>query len=184
MREIYFAGGCFWGVERLFSSIEGVTETECGYANGKTDSPTYEAVCRGDTDHRETVRVVYDEKALSLERLLFAFFSVVDPAQQNRQGHDVGTQYQTGIYYVDGDSEKTVSRIADIERTAGEFYVEILPLKRFFPAEEYHQKYLQKNPQGYCHLAADEIHTAAKTEIDPRDYVRPAKVINASRLSS
>jgi len=175
---IYLAGGCFWGVEALMRSIRGVTGATSGYANGSGESDAnYPAVCRGDTGFRETVRVSYDPDAVSLDQLLFVYFSVIDPAAVNRQGHDAGTQYQAGVYYESGDeaAKAAVGRIAGIVRgrTDG-FAVEIGPLKNFFPAEEYHQNYLAKNPGGYCHIPRAQIERLAHSVVDAGRYARPS----------
>ncbi|HKM42218.1 MAG TPA: peptide-methionine (R)-S-oxide reductase MsrB [Methanocorpusculum sp.] len=172
---IYLAGGCFWGLEKLMQSIPGVTRTTAGYANGKSDIvPDYQTVSSGRSGYRETVRVGYDPEKISLDALLFAYFRVIDPTVENRQGNDRGTQYQTGIYYTDDASKETVMRIAEIERERHPaFKVEIGPLTSFYDAEEYHQKYLDKNPGGYCHIRADEFKEAAEMIIDPGKYPRP-----------
>lgn len=159
--EIYFAGGCFWGMEKLFQSIDGVLDAQSGYANGSAQIvPDYETVCRGDTGYRETVRVVYDPQQVRLDQLLKAFFSVIDPTVEKRQGNDIGDQYQTGIYFSDEAAQETVEAYAEQERQKHEtFAVEIAPLSRFFPAEEYHQDYLDKNPNGYCHIPVQAFQT-------------------------
>ncbi len=172
---IYLAGGCFWGMEKLMQSILGVLDAESGYANGTGErDATYEVVCSGKTGFRETVRVVYDPARVSLDHLLFAYFSVVDKTAVNRQGHDVGTQYQAGVYYADEAARAVVERIAAVERarTPG-FAVEIGPLINFFPAEAYHQDYLDKNPGGYCHIPLDEIARLSGATIDAGRYPRP-----------
>ena len=164
-KTIYLAGGCFWGVEELFRQLPGVLATQTGYANGNlTEGVTYERVCQGDTDFRETVRVEFDPQALPLERLLWAYFQIIDPTIQNQQGNDVGTQYQTGIYWPAQDEElgRDVLSIARAERKRIEaqglpFFVELHPLGNYFPAEEYHQEYLVKNPGGYCHVSRIEM---------------------------
>lgn len=155
IQTIYFAGGCFWGIEKLYESINGVLDAESGYANGKKDIlPTYEKVISGDTEYKETVKVTYDPQLVSLEQLLKAFFHVIDPTVKNRQAFDIGTQYQTGIYYTDTFSEKIIRSFAEKEKQKhANFAVEIEPLQNYYPAEEYHQNYLNKNPQGYCHIA-------------------------------
>lgn len=152
--EIYFAGGCFWGIEKLYQSIDGVLDAQSGYANGSAEIvPDYETVCRGDTGYRETVRVVYDPGKVSLDQLMKAFFYVIDPTVEKRQGNDVGDQYQTGIYFADEAAQKTVEDYTAKEREKHDvFAVEVAPLSSFFPAEEYHQDYLDKNPNGYCHI--------------------------------
>ena len=154
-KEIYFAAGCFWGTQRLFQCIDGVLQTSCGYANGKDlpQPPSYQQVCTGDTGCRETVCVTYDPSRVSLSQLLKAFFYVVDPTVRNRQGNDIGSQYQTGIYYVDSSSAAEVRSYLEEEKQKHPvFQVESGFLKQFFPAEDYHQDYLLKNPRGYCHI--------------------------------
>ena len=153
-REIYFAGGCFWGVEEFFSRIPGVLETSVGYANGTTPYPDYRSVCSGLTGHAETVRVVYDPEKISLSALTRQFFRIIDPTSINRQGNDTGTQYRTGIYYSDAsEKQELASLMAELQADcAAPFAVELLPLQMFWRAEEYHQKYLKKNPGGYCHI--------------------------------
>ena len=154
MRTIYLAGGCFWGMQKFFDQFEGVISTEVGYANGPDRAPTYEEVCR-DSGHAETVRIDYDEGKLSIDELLDLYFLVVDPLSVNKQGGDEGIQYRTGVYYTSGDQLSEV-RPAFIEKEKELGYlplaVELRPLENFFSAEEYHQKYLEKNPGGYCHI--------------------------------
>ena len=155
VEAIYFAGGCFWGMERLFESVDGVLDVESGYANGRAEIvPDYGSVCAGDTGYRETVKVVYDSRRVSLPELLTAFFYVIDPTVEKRQGNDVGDQYQTGIYYADESSGEAVKNFVLAERQKHDrFAVEIEPLRSFFRAEEYHQDYLRRNPGGYCHIS-------------------------------
>ena len=154
IREIYLAGGCFWGVEGYFKRIEGVKDTTCGYANGKTANPSYEDVCRHNTGHAETVRVLFDTDVINLEDLLIHYFRIIDPVSVNKQGNDVGTQYRTGIYYTDESLLPVIK--AAVEREQRKYNekiaVEVLPLENFYSAEEYHQNYLDKNPNGYCHI--------------------------------
>lgn len=154
-KVIYLAGGCFWGLEHLMGSLRGVVDAVSGYANGKGEEfANYEAVCTGLTGFRETVRVEYDSAQVSLEALLEAYFSVIDPTLVNRQGMDMGTQYQTGVYYTDEESRVIVEQAAAAEKAKHRrFYVEVKPLENFFPAEEYHQDYLVKHPHGYCHIS-------------------------------
>lgn len=162
---IYLAGGCFWGVEELFRQIRGVVRTCAGYANGTgEDDASYRRVCEGDTGFRETVRVDFDEGKVSLEQILWAYFSIIDATVSNQQGNDVGTQYQTGIYWERDKPElgERVRIVADDERArlqaAGRpFCVEICELTNFFSAEEYHQRYLVKNQGGYCHISREEM---------------------------
>lgn len=177
-KTIYLAGGCFWGVDYLMSKMPGVKATKSGYANGTCEADaTYRSVCSGKTGFRETVRVSYDPKEVSLERLLFAFFAVIDPEIKNRQGNDVGTQYQTGVYWEpdDAESKAIVERVASVERRRHPlFAVELEPLRNFFAAEEYHQDYLYKNPGGYCHIPFARIEELTKSTVDPALYERPS----------
>lgn len=157
MKEIVLAGGCFWGVEEFLSRIKGVTETEVGYANGRTENPTYEQVCNLNTGFAEAVYIKYDENLLSLEDLLEEYWGIVDPTVLNRQGPDVGSQYRTGIYYLDERDRDIIVKSRDNIQKSYEKKVvtEIEPLKNYYKAEEYHQKYLKKNPNGYCHIKLD-----------------------------
>ena len=163
IKEIYFAGGCFWGTEKVFQLLNGVLDTTVGYANGLVSDPTYEMVKTGETGHRETVKVTYNNDVVSLETLLEAYFLCVDPTVKNRQGGDIGTQYQTGVYYTDEESGAIIEKVFCEKRKHFEaFYIELLPLKCFYTAEEYHQDYLIKNPEGYCHISR-ESYDAVKT---------------------
>ena len=182
---IYLAGGCFWGLEKLMQSIPGVTDAVSGYANGTGEADAnYSAVCAGGTGFRETVQVTYDPGQVSLDALLLAYFYVIDPTVENRQGNDVGSQYQTGVYYADEASRETVERIAALERGRREkFGVELGPLVNFVPAEEYHQDYLDKNPTGYCHIPRAEIELFSRLKIDPGDYKKPAAEAIRDRLT-
>jgi methionine-S-sulfoxide reductase len=154
MKTIYFAGGCFWGAEKYLSLIPGVVSTECGYANGHTENPTYEDVCQRDTGHAETVKVVFDPMKISLGFLLDRFYDAIDPTTLNRQGGDIGTQYRTGVYYThQSDKAIALGSLASVQkRHTLPIVVEVLPLENYYAAEEYHQKYLEKNPDGYCHI--------------------------------
>ena len=155
MKEIYFAGGCFWGTEHFFKQIEGVMETEVGFANGHTENPTYKEVYTDQTGYAETVRVGYDAEVVSLEFLLRMFFMAIDPTSLNKQGHDEGTRYRTGIYYTDAADLPVIEKVyaEEQEKYDQTLAVEKQPLEKFYPAEEYHQDYLDKNPTGYCHLS-------------------------------
>lgn len=158
MKEIYLAAGCFWGSEKAFKLLDGVVETMTGYANGTMSNPRYEDVCRGNTGFRETVRVVYDPAAVSLETIMKAYFLCIDPTVANRQGNDIGSQYQTGVYYTDEEDAKLLRDIFEEEKKKYDrFFVELEPLKNFYSAEEYHQNYLDKNPGGYCHITKIEF---------------------------
>jgi peptide methionine sulfoxide reductase msrA/msrB len=153
-KEIYLAGGCFWGTEHYFKQIDGVVTTEVGYANGITENPTYKEVCTDTTRFAETVRVVYNPEKVGLRFLLQMYFRAIDPLSVNQQGHDVGTQYRTGIYYTDSGDLPLIDEVYQAEQARHDatLAVEKLPLVNFYSAEEYHQDYLDKNPDGYCHL--------------------------------
>lgn len=153
-KEIYMAGGCFWGTEHYLKQIRGVEKTEVGYANGHTDNPTYKEVCTDRTGFAETVQVVYNPEEISLKFLVELYFKAIDPTSVNQQGHDKGTQYRTGVYYVDENDRATIQSVFDeVQKEFDEpLAVELLPLENFYPAEDYHQDYLVKNPEGYCHL--------------------------------
>ncbi len=153
MKTIYLAGGCFWGVEKYLRQFEGVVATEVGYANGPDQAPSYQEVCEN-SGHAETVKVTYDESRITLTDLLNYYFMVIDPLSVNKQGHDQGIQYRTGIYYMDDDqlSEAQAVYNSEEEKAGQKLAVELEPIRNFFTAEEYHQKYLDKNPGGYCHI--------------------------------
>lgn len=165
---IYFAGGCFWGVEKYFSQIHGVMETKVGYANGKIVNPTYEQVTTGKTAFTETVEVKYDPAKISLNALLECYFSIIDPTSLNKQGNDAGTQYRTGIYYTNQNDEKVIDDfiVQEQKKYKKPIVVEVEKLKNFYPAEEYHQKYLEKNPHGYCHIKISDTKKYFKPEKD------------------
>ena len=154
VKEIYFAGGCFWGVEEYFSRVPGVCDTISGYANGRTENPTYEEVCSDETGFAETVLVKYEEEIVDLRTLTTLFFEIIDPVSVNRQGEDSGTQYRTGIFYTDESERKLFEEmLSELQKKFEEpLAVELEPLRNFYPAENYHQDYLQKNPGGYCHI--------------------------------
>lgn len=160
MKEIYLAGGCFWGVQAFLDQFDGVAETEVGYANGPDAAPSYQDVCAS-SGHAEAVRVRYDENIMPLETLLEKYFSVIDPLSVNRQGGDAGIQYRTGIYYTDMDQLIEIEAAwKKVEKALGATpVVEVGPIVNFFPAEEYHQKYLEKNPGGYCHIPRSMLKT-------------------------
>ena len=147
LREIYLAGGCYWGTEKFLASLQGVTQTEVGFANGFVKAPSYDTVKHTETGHAETVHVTYDDKELPLETLLELFYNIIDPTSLNKQGLDAGTQYRTGIYTVD-DADLAVAR-RSLEK-----------LDSFYTAEEYHQKYLDRNPNGCCHVSLGMIQKA------------------------
>ncbi|MBE0450300.1 MAG: peptide-methionine (S)-S-oxide reductase MsrA [Clostridia bacterium] len=157
MKKIVLAGGCFWGMEAYFSRMEGVVKTEVGYANGETLEPTYEQVCTNTTGHTEVLYMEYDEELITLETILEHFWKVIDPTSLNRQGGDIGSQYRTGIYYLDVSDVSVIQQSLDEERKkyAKPIVTEVVNLDYYHPAEEYHQKYLKKNPGGYCHIKLD-----------------------------
>lgn len=149
---VYVAGGCFWGVEAYFRRIPGILNVTVGYANGNTENPSYEEVCHNDTGHAETAAITFDPAVITAEEVWLHFFRIIDPYAVNRQGGDVGTQYRTGLYYqTDAEKARIESVLAFLD-PAGEYAVEVKPLVQFFEAEDYHQDYLTKNPNGYCHV--------------------------------
>lgn len=158
MKSIVLAGGCFWGIQAYFQKIQGVESTKTGYANGTTINPTYEEVCTGKTNHAESIIIQYDENKVSLNTLLEKFWNIIDPTLLNKQGNDKGTQYRTGIYYVDEKDLDTIicSRDEFQKNLSKPIVTEIMPLEKFFEAEEFHQDYLKKNPNGYCHIDLNE----------------------------
>ena len=153
-KVIYLAGGCFWGVEAFISRLKGVNQTEVGYANGRDLAPTYEKVCTGKTGHAETVKVTYNPQIITLEEILESFFRIIDPFTLNRQGNDIGTQYRTGIYWQENEQREIVLKfLKEKQKESSErIAVEAYPISSFYTAEMYHQKYLERNPQGYCHV--------------------------------
>lgn len=154
MKEIYLAGGCFWGVEAYYKRMNGVEDTEVGYANSRMESPSYKEVCTGRTDAAETVKIIYDEEKITLEEILKALFKVIDPTLINRQGPDIGSQYRSGIYYTDDSDREIIEKF--IENVKDDYKMpiatEVMKLENFYEAEDYHQDYLDKNPDGYCHI--------------------------------
>ena len=158
LHTIYLAGGCYWGVEKYMSNVPGVTETEVGFANGHVEAPAYVQVKKGDTGHAETVRVVYDDAVIPLDKLLRLFLRIIDPTSFEKQGEDVGNQYRTGIYWSETDETVVRGELSRLQtQYAAPIVVEACPLERFYPAEEYHQKYLDKTPGGYCHVPWEAI---------------------------
>ncbi len=167
MKKIVVAGGCFWGVAEYYRRLKG----EAGYAQGKTENPTYEQVSYTDTNHVEVVEVTYDESKISLMKILEHLFRMIDPTSLNKQGNDVGTQYRTGIYYSDPTDLETIKTFIGLQRKkyVKEIVVEVEPLDKFWKAEEYHQDYLIKNPTGYCHIDMSLIEDhERKEDISPK----------------
>ena len=154
-KDIYLAAGCFWGAEHYLKRIRGVVKTETGYANGNISHPTYREVYTDSTGYAEAVHVVYDPEVIGLERLIQIYFKAIDPTSLNRQGEDEGTRYRTGIYYSDPADLPAIRKV--YSRVEGEIKeplaVEVKPLKNFYRAEAEHQAYLDKHPQGYCHIS-------------------------------
>lgn len=166
LKEIYLAGGCFWGLEAYLKKLPGVESTQTGYANGRTENPSYQDVCHRHTGHAETVKVIYESGVLELGLLLKAFFRVVDPTSENRQGWDIGTQYRSGIYYVEQEDLPVIQQAVERQkdRYTQPIVTEVEPLRNFYPAEEYHQNYLAKYPGGYCHIHLGEAEEFIREE--------------------
>lgn len=154
IKKIYLAGGCFWGVEAYFSRINGVVNTSVGYAQGHVEHPTYEEVCQSMSGHTEACEVTYDDSIVTLKTLLSHLFRVIDPTSLNKQGGDQGPQYRTGVYYTDILDGIIINEF--IENAKSDYdkpiVVEVEELKNYYQGEEYHQDYLNKNPNGYCHI--------------------------------
>ena len=180
MAEIYLAGGCFWGLEEYFSRISGVLQTRLRYANGQVETTDYQLI--KETDHAETVQVIYDEKAVSLREILLYYFRVIDPLSVNQQGNDRGRQYRTGIYYLDEEDLPTIyGLVQEQERMLGrKIAVEVEKLRHYILAEDYHQDYLKKNPGGYCHI---DVRDAEKPLIDAANYEKPSQAVLKEKLS-
>lgn len=175
-QRIWLAGGCFWGVEEYFSRLYGVLATTVGYANGKTEKPSYHDI--GVTGHSETVEVTYDPEKISLETILKYFFKIIDPTAKNRQGNDIGTQYRSGIYY-DDSADLPIIKAAVLEeqkKYSRPIVTEVLPLNGYYLAEEYHQKYLKKNPGGYCHVDFSSLPEISTPEADGYKKPSPEKL--------
>lgn len=183
LKEIYLAGGCFWGLEAYMQKIDGVEDAVSGYANGKTENPKYQDLHT--SGHAETVKVVYNPDMVSLEELLEYYLRVVDPVSINKQGNDTGTQYRTGVYYTNNSEKTIIEKVLANEQNKYDkpIAIEVLPLQQFFIAEEYHQDYLDKNPGGYCHidlsladkpLSDKDISKSNEPEIDASKYPRPS----------
>ena len=171
-KVIYLAGGCFWGVEAFISRLKGVNQTEVGYANGMDLAPTYEKVCSGKTGHAETVKVTYNPEIISLEEILENFYNIIDPFTKNRQGADIGTQYRTGIYWQEHFQKEIVINFLKTKQkeTNKRIAIEKSQILCFYPAEEYHQKYLEKNPQGYCHVDLNLIEDKEFDHLTKKEY--------------
>lgn len=182
--KIYLAGGCFWGTEKYLQTLDGVLDTTVGYANGSTEQTTYEQVCNN-SGHAETVEVLFDSDILPLSQLLVEFYQTIDPTCHYRQGMDVGIQYRTGVYYVEqGQSDVIAASLKELQKQYKKpVVVENLPLQHFCPAEEYHQDYLCKNPNGYCHIDFKKIEKNKKRIVDETKYSKPDKETLKKMLS-
>ena len=165
-RDIYLAAGCFWGAEKYLKLIEGVTFTEVGFANGNTENPTYKEVYTDQTGYAETVHLRYNPSIVSLRFLLEMYFKAIDPTSLNKQGEDEGTRYRTGIYYSDSTDRTVIDEVVaeEAKKYGLPLCVEVEPLRNFYPADEYHQDYLDKNPSGYCHLPVALFELAKKAK--------------------
>ena len=165
-RDIYLAAGCFWGAEKYLKLIEGVTFTEVGFANGNTETPTYKEVYTDQTGYAETVHLRYNPSIVSLRFLLEMYFKAIDPTSLNKQGEDEGTRYRTGIYYSNSADRAVIDEVVaeEAKKYGLPLCVEVEPLRNFYPADEYHQDYLDKNPSGYCHLPVALFELAKKAK--------------------
>ena len=173
LKKIYLAGGCFWGLDAYMARVYGVADTISGYANGKTEDAVYENL--KSTGHAETVEVSYDSSRVSLNDILQYYLRVVDPTSLNKQGNDIGTQYRTGIYYTDEDDKKIIEEVLKEEQKKykNKIVIEVLPLKHFIKAEDYHQDYLEKNPTGYCHINLFDVEKPLSES--EKTYKKPSK---------
>lgn len=182
LKDIYLAGGCFWGVEAYMTRVYGVYDVTSGYANGKTENPSYEDILYRGTGHAETVHVRYDSEKVDLQTLLSYYFKVIDPTSVNRQGNDRGSQYRTGIYYKDGSDLPIIQEKINSEQSKYKqpIVVEVKPLEHYYLAEEYHQDYLEKNPQGYCHI---NLYDVEDVVINKDDYQKPSDKILKDKLT-
>ena len=181
VKEIYLAGGCFWGLEEYFSRINGVIDVVSGYANGNVETTNYQLI--HSTDHAETIHVTYDADKISLRELLLYYFRVIDPFSVNKQGNDVGRQYRTGIYYTDEAQLPTINEAIEREQRkySEKIAVEVLPIENFYTAEEYHQDYLDKNPNGYCHI---NLEWANEPIVRSEEYQKDDDEVLKNRLSA
>lgn len=174
IKTIYLAGGCFWGTQHFFKQVKGVIHTEVGYANGKVRNPSYRMVCTEDTGFAETVKVAYDSSKISLNALLELFYQTINPFSINKQGNDEGTQYRTGIYFTDTSDSLIINRSLQAlsQRLKREVAIEQKALSNYYRAEEYHQDYLKKHPNGYCHISKDLFRLAKATHISSEQAFR------------
>ena len=169
---IYLAGGCFWGVEAFISRLKGVNQTEVGYANGHDLAPSYEKVCKGKTGHAECVKVTYNPKIISLKEILDNYYKIINPYEKNRQGPDIGPQYRTGVYWNEDSQRECVLKFFAKKQDSSvkKIVVEVGPINSFYPAEDYHQKYLERDPQGYCHIDLNLINDEEFNHLTKQEY--------------
>lgn len=184
-KTIYLAGGCFWGTEHFLALVPGVVDTEVGYANSNVPNPSYREVCTGTTGAAETVKVIYDSDSVTLPFLLDLYYKTIDPTSLNRQGNDRGTQYRTGIFYTDSLERPVIEKsLAELQKSYScPLAIEVAPLKNFYPAEDYHQDYLDNNPGGYCHInpslfrmakMAKDLNAPANQKSATNKYAKPS----------
>ncbi|PSL41475.1 peptide methionine sulfoxide reductase msrA/msrB [Planomicrobium soli] len=186
LEDVWLAGGCFWGVEAYMSRVYGVYDVTSGYANGSTKNPTYEEVTRKNTGHAETVHVRYDPERVDLEKLISQYFVIIDPTILNQQGNDRGEQYRTGIYYKNEEDRAVIDKVAAKEASKYDdpIVTEVEPLEHYYLAEEYHQDYLEKNPDGYCHIEFDSLEDQdIPALIDPAKYPKPSDEVLKEKLT-
>ncbi len=178
LKDIYLAGGCFWGLEAYLTRISGVYDATVGYANGQTENPSYEDLIYRDSGHAETVHLRYDPNLVSLETIISYYFKVIDPTSLNKQGNDRGTQYRTGIYFTDEKEEAVIMGLIDKEQMdyKDDIVVEVQTLTHYYLAEEYHQDYLEKNPNGYCHIDINVVTEEVSNYVKPSDSVLKAEL--------
>lgn len=159
--KIIVAGGCFWGVEAAYGLVNGVVDTQVGYIGGRKDNPTYEEICTGSTGHVEAVEIKFDQNIVSLSFLLDLFFLIHDPTQLNRQGNDIGDQYRSELFYFNDIQRELINRkivtLKEKSSFKGVIVTKVTKAKEFYTGEGYHQKYLEKNPNGYCHINLIEV---------------------------
>lgn len=184
-KQIYLAGGCFWGTEKYFSLVKGILSTEVGYANGNIENPTYEDVCYRQTGHAETVKLTYNPEEISLKFILSLYYEVIDPTSKNRQGNDIGVQYRTGIYYLENEDKEIIeASLVELQKKYSRpIQIEVMPIHNFHSAEEYHQKYLDKNPKGYCHIGLDKFEKAENAYDLSVQYKPKAKEVLKNTLT-
>ncbi|MGP1595306.1 MAG: peptide-methionine (R)-S-oxide reductase MsrB [Treponema sp.] len=180
IKEIYLAGGCFWGVEGYFSMLKGIVDTDTGYANGKNATASYDSL--RETDHAETVKIVYNSGVINLHEILLHYFRIIDPTSVNKQGNDTGRQYRTGVYYTDERDEPVIRSFIAKQQLHFKkpIAVEVAPLQHFVLAEAYHQDYLKRNPAGYCHI---DLSLAAKPLHDESRFAVPSSAELKARLT-